>query len=178
MLSQGIHWFYLQRLVKNFDFSVLLQGVGKRDMYVRGELIEPFHSNYSYAIYQHQLDFWTPTNPDAEWPRLVAPSSSSSSNNWGKAGSDIYLLSGAYLRVKNIQLGYTLPKQLTSRTGIQKLRATLNAQNLLTLSKNSFIDPESSEFGNNMGGIGGVGANSARNYPTLIYYGFGLELEF
>ncbi len=163
---------------KNFDFSVMLQGVGKRDMYVRGELIEPFHSNYSYAIYQHQLDFWTPTNPDAKWPRLVAPSSSSSSNNWGKAGSDIYLLSGAYLRVKNIQLGYTLPKQLTTRVGIQKLRASLNAQNLLTLSKNSFIDPESSEFGNNMGGIGGVGANSARNYPTLIYYGFGLELEF
>ncbi|WP_321290101.1 TonB-dependent receptor [uncultured Sunxiuqinia sp.] len=163
---------------KNFDFSVLLQGVGKRDMYIRGELIEPFHSNYSYVIYQHQLDFWTPTNPDAKWPRLVAPSSSSSANNWGKAGTDIYLLNGAYLRVKNIQLGYTVPKRLTSRVGIQKLRASLNAQNLLTLSKNSFIDPESSEFGNNMGGIGGVGANSARNYPTLIYYGFGLELEF
>ena len=163
---------------KNFDFSVLLQGVGKRDMYIRGELIEPFHSNYSYAIYQHQLDFWTPTNPDAKWPRLVAPSSSSSSNNWGKAGTDIYLLDGAYLRVKNIQLGYTVPKRLTSRLGIQKLRASINAQNLLTLSKNSFIDPESSEFGNNMGGIGGVGANSARNYPTLVYYGFGLELEF
>jgi TonB-linked SusC/RagA family outer membrane protein len=163
---------------KNFDFSVLLQGVGKRDMYIRGELIEPFHSNYSYAIYQHQLDFWTPTNPDAKWPRLVAPSSSSSSNNWGKAGTDIYLLDGAYLRVKNIQLGYTVPKRLTSRLGIQKLRASINAQNLLTLSKNSFIDPESSEFGNNMGGIGGVGANSARNYATLVYYGFGLELEF
>jgi len=163
---------------KGFDFGVILQGVGKRDMYIRGELIEPFHSNYSYAIYQHQLDFWTPTNPDARWPRLVAPSSSSSANNWGKAGSDIYLLNGAYLRVKNIQLGYTLPRQLTSRLGIQKLRASLNAQNLLTLSKNSFIDPESSEFGNNMGGIGGVGANSARNYPTLIYYGFGLEMEF
>ncbi|MEN6456024.1 MAG: SusC/RagA family TonB-linked outer membrane protein, partial [Prolixibacteraceae bacterium] len=163
---------------KGFDFGVILQGVGKRDMYIRGELIEPFHSNYSYAIYQHQLDFWTPTNPDARWPRLVAPSSSSSSNNWGKAGSDIYLLDGAYLRVKNIQLGYTLPRQLTTRFGIQKLRASLNAQNLLTLSKNSFIDPESSEFGNNMGGIEGVGANSARNYPTLIYYGFGLEMEF
>ncbi|MEL7585402.1 MAG: SusC/RagA family TonB-linked outer membrane protein [Prolixibacteraceae bacterium] len=163
---------------KGFDFGFILQGVGKRDMYIRGELIEPFHSNYSYAIYQHQLDFWTPTNPDARWPRLVAPSSPSSANNWGKAGTDIYLLDGAYLRVKNIQLGYTLPKQVTSRFGVQKLRASLNAQNLLTLSKNSFIDPESSEFGNNMGGIEGVGANSARNYPTLVYYGFGLEVEF
>ena len=163
---------------KNFDFRIFLQGVGKRDMYVRGELIEPFHSNYSYAIYRHQLDYWTPTNPDARWPRLVAPGSMSSNNNWGKAGTDIYLLNGAYLRVKDIQLGYTLPKALTSRYGVQKLRINVNAQNPLTFSKNSFIDPESSEFGSNMGGIEGVGANSARNYPTLVYYGFGFDLEF
>ncbi len=163
---------------RDFDFSVLLQGVGKRDMYIRGELIEPFHSNYSYAIYKHQLDFWTPTNPNARWPRLIAPSSPSSSNNWGKAGTDIYLLNGAYLRVKNVQLGYTLPKLFTDKLGIQKLRISANAQNPLTLTRNSFIDPESSEFGNNMGGIGGVGANSARNYPTLVYYGFGLDIEF
>lgn len=163
---------------KGFDFSVLIQGVGKRSQYVRGELIEPFHSNYSYCIYQHQLDFWTPSNPDARWPRLVAPGSPSSTNNWSKAGTDIYLLNAAYLRVKNLQLGYTLPKQLTAKFGVQKLRISLNAQNLLTLTKNSFVDPESSEFGNNMGGTGGTGANSARNYPTLVYYGFGLDLEF
>ncbi|WP_418892616.1 TonB-dependent receptor [Limibacterium fermenti] len=163
---------------KDFDLRIFLQGTGKREMFVRGELIEPFHSNYSYAIYQHQLDFWTPTNPDARWPRLVAPSTPSSTNNWKQKGSDIYLLSGAYLRVKNIQLGYTLPKHVTKRFGVEKLRLNVNAQNPLTFSKNSFIDPESSEFGNNMGGIGGVGANSARNYPTLVYYGFGIDLEF
>lgn len=163
---------------KGFDLGILIQGVGKRDMFVRGELIEPFHSNYSYCIYRHQLDFWTPANPDARWPRLVAPGSASSANNWGKAGTDIYLLNGAYLRVKNIRLGYTLPKGITSKIGIEKLRLNVNAQNPLTLSKNSFIDPESSEFGNNMGGIGGVGANSARNYPTLVYYGLGVDVEF
>lgn len=163
---------------KGFDFSILLQGVGKRDMYVRGELIEPFHSNYSYCIYQHQLDFWTPTNPDAQWPRLVAPGSPSSTNNWGKNGTDIYLLDGAYLRVKDIKLGYTLPQNLTTKFGVQKLRLSVNAQNPLTLAKNSFVDPETSEFGNSMGGTGGVNANSARNYPTLVYYGFGLDIEF
>lgn len=163
---------------KGFDLSVLIQGVGKRDMVVRGELMEPFHSGYSYAIYKHQLDFWTPTNPDARWPRLSAPGSPSTVNNWNYKGTDIYMLNGAYVRVKNIQLGYTIPKSLISKWGIEKLRVSLNAQNPLTFSKNSFIDPESSEFGNNMGGIGGVGANSARNYPTLVYYGFGLELEF
>lgn len=163
---------------KNFDFNVLLQGVGKRDMYVRGELVEPFHANYSYAIYTHQLDFWTPTNPDARWPRLISPSSQSSQNNWGRAGTDIYLLNGAYLRVKNVQLGYTLPNTFTNKLGVEKFRISVNAQNPITLTKNSFIDPESSEFGNNMGGIGGVGANSARNYPTLVYYGFGIDIEF
>lgn len=163
---------------RGFDFNILVQGVGKRSMYVRGELIEPFHSNYSYCIYQHQLDFWSPTNPDARWPRLVAPGSASSTNNWGWAGTDLYLLNAAYLRIKNVQLGYTLPQSLTQKFGVQKLRVSVNAQNPLTLSKNSFIDPESSEFGNNMGGVGGVGANSARNYPTLVYYGFGLDIEF
>ena len=163
---------------KGFDLNMLFQGVGKRDQYIRGELVEPFHSNYSYCIYQHQLDFWTPTNPDARWPRLVAPGSTASTNNWNRQGTDIYLLNAAYLRLKNLQLGYTLPKQLTSKIGVQKLRVNLSAQNLFTLTKNSFIDPESSEFGSNMGGRGSVSANSARNYPTLIYYGFGLNLEF
>jgi TonB-linked SusC/RagA family outer membrane protein len=163
---------------KGFDFSMLLQGVGKRDMIVRGELIEPFHSSYSYCIYQHQLDFWTPTNPNARWPRLVAPSSRSSANNWAMKGTDIFLLNGAYLRMKNIQLGYTLPKQITAKVGIQSLRISVTAQNLFTFTKNSFVDPESSEFGSNMGGIGGVAANSARNYPTLRYYGVGLDVEF
>lgn len=163
---------------RGFDLNVMLQGVGKRSQYLRGELMEPFHSNYSYCIYERQLDFWTPTNPDARWPRLVAPGSSSSTNNWGMAGSDIYLLNAAYLRVKNVQLGYTIPKTWTQKFGVDKLRVSINVENPLTFAKNSFIDPESSEFGSDMGGISGIGANSGRNYPTLSYYGFGLDIEF
>lgn len=159
---------------KGIDFSLFAQGVGKRDMMVRGELMEPFHSNYSYVIFQHQLDFWTPTNTDAKYPRLSAPGSASSSNNFRQA-SDLYMLNGAYLRLKNITLGYTLPRVWTSRIGIEKLRIYFTGQNLLTFSHNSFIDPESSEFNNQMGH---GGANSARNYPTLRYYGFGLDIQF
>ena len=87
----------------------------------------------------------------------------------------MYMLNGAYLRLKNITLGYTLPQVLTGKLGIQKLRVYLTGQNLLTFSHNSFIDPESSEFNNQMVNSG---ANSARNYPTLRYYGFGVDLEF
>lgn len=162
---------------KGFDFSMLFQGVGKRDMFLRGELVEPFHSNYSYVMYTHQLDFWTPVNTDARWPRLSAPGSASNTNNFQKS-SDIYLFDAAYLRLKNIQLGYTIPNSVCSKVGIQKLRLSVNAQNLFTLTKNTFIDPESTEFGSNMGGTGGAGANSGRNYPTLRYFGFGLDVEF
>jgi TonB-linked SusC/RagA family outer membrane protein len=163
---------------KGIDFSFLIQGVGKRDQFVRGELMEAFHENYSHAIYQHQLDYWTPTNPDARFPRLTAAGSPSRANNWGTSGSDIFHLNAAYLRLKNIQVGYTLPQQLTSKAGIQKLRISVSAQNLFTITKNPFIDPESSEYGSDMGGLGGGLANSARNYPTLKYYGVGLDLEF
>lgn len=159
---------------KGFDFSMLIQGVGKRDMMLRGELIEPFHENYSYVMYAHQLDFWTPVNMDARWPRLTANGSPSTTNNY-HMGSDLMVLKGSYLRLKNIQLGYTIPENLTNKIGIQKIRTYVNAQNLLTFSHNSFIDPESSEFNSNMNAGGG---NSGRNYPTLRYFGFGLDIVF
>ena len=162
---------------KGIDISIFAQGVGKRNEVVRGELMEPFHANYSYNIYQHQLDFWTPTNPNATNPRLVAPGSTSTTNNWGRA-SDNFVLNMAYLRLKNVRVGYTIPKNITEKAGIGKVHIYVNAQNPVTFSKHSFIDPESSSMGSNAGGRSGVGSNSARNYPTLTYYGIGLDLEF
>jgi len=156
---------------------MLIQGVGERKMFLRGELIEPFHANYSYVIYQHQLDFWTPTNTDSKWPRLAPAGSTSDINNYGYS-SETEIMNAAYIRLKNVAIGYTVPKSITSRFGVQKLHVSVNAQNLLTFSPLSFYDPEASEYGNNMGGIGGVGANSGRSYPTLKYVGFGLDLEF
>lgn len=157
-----------------FDLSMLVQGVGKRQMFLRGELIEPFHSSYYYVMFDHQLDYWKPTNPTARWPRLAAPGSASNVNNYQKS-SDIYVLNAAYVRLKNIQLGYTIPKNLSDKLGTQRIRAYVNAQNLFTLSKTSFVDPESTEFRSNMSNDG---ANSGRNYPSLIYYGFGLDIQF
>ncbi|MDR0567074.1 MAG: TonB-dependent receptor [Prevotellaceae bacterium] len=160
--SYNVEW-------KGVDFGLFLQGVLKRDMFLRGELIEPFHSGYGYVIYEHQLDYWTPTNTDARYPRLAL------NNQNFRTGSDLFLYDGAYLRVKNIVLGYTMPEKLSKKIGVGKARIYINAQNLFTFSNVSFVDPESSEFGNNMGG---GGANSARNYPALKYYGMGLDLTF
>lgn len=167
--TYGLNW-------KGIDFSMFWQGVGKRDMMLRGELIEPYHANYSYTIYKHQLDFWTPTNTEARWPRLAAPGSDSNRNNYGNGnGSDLFLLDGKYLRLKNLTIGYTLPKEWTKHLGMQKARLYINGQNLLTFSNNSFIDPESSEFDSKMSTSG---ANSGRSYPTLRYFGFGVNIEF
>ena len=167
--TYGLNW-------KGIDYSMFWQGVGKRDMMLRGELIEPYHANYSYTIYKHQLDFWTPTNTEARWPRLAAPGSDSNRNNYGNGnGSDLFLLDGKYLRLKNLTIGYTLPKEWTKHLGMQKARLYINGQNLLTFSNNSFIDPESSEFDSKMSTSG---ANSGRSYPTLRYFGFGVDIEF
>lgn len=160
---------------KGIDFSIMLQGVLKRTNAIRGELFEPFHSDYGFTMYEHQLDYWTSGNRDAKWPRLSPAGSVSTSNNWGRAGSEINMLDGAYMRVKNIQIGYTLPQKWTETFHCQKLRIYFDTQNPLTFTKYSFVDPETTEFGSNMSR---GGANSARNYPTLRYFGGGVNLTF
>ncbi|MEP6727518.1 MAG: TonB-dependent receptor [Bacteroidota bacterium] len=160
---------------KGFDMSLLIQGVGKRDALIRGELLEAYHYGYSGTLYEHQKDFWTPTNTGAKYPRIAENGSASNSNNY-KIGSDIYLFNAAYARLKNISLGYSLPASLLAKIHMQKVRLYINAQNLLTVSKQKIIDPEQSEF-NNRVDINS-GANSARSYPTPVYYGFGLDISF
>ncbi|WP_424492420.1 SusC/RagA family TonB-linked outer membrane protein [Salinimicrobium sp. GXAS 041] len=160
--------------VKGFDLNVFLQGVGKRTMMIRGELVEPFHYNYGMTMYDHQLDYWTPQNTDARYPRLADNGTQSNTNNY-RRGSDQYLYDGAYLRLKNIQLGYTLPSNVSEKLGMRKFRTYLTGQNLLTFSKVKFVDPELSEFNSSLG-VGG--ANSARAYPTMVYYGLGLDITF
>ncbi len=160
---------------KGFDFSMFWQGVGERTMFLRGEMVEPFHAGYSLTIYKHQLDFWTPTNTDARWPRLAAQGSNADKNNWGRPG-DYFLLNAAYARLKNLVIGYTLPKKWTSAIGLGKVRLYVNAQDLFTFTHNDFIDPESSDRNAN-GDISG-GSASGRQYQPSKYYGFGFDIEF
>lgn len=160
---------------KNFDLSIFIQGVGKRTMMIRGELVEPFHYNYGMTMYTHQLDYWTPQNPDARYPRLANNGTQSNTNNF-RRGSDMYLYDGAYARLKNVQLGYSLAKDAAERLGMSSFRVYVSGQNLLTLSKVKFVDPELSEFNNSMDSRGS--ANSGRAYPTQVYYGMGLDISF
>jgi len=157
---------------RNFDLGVLFQGVGRRTMFLRGENVEPFHANYSYTMYTHQMDFWTPTNPDARWPRLSSPGSASNSNNY-QVSSDLYAFDASYIRLKNLKVGYRIPTQYA--LGLRDVHFYLNAKNLFTISNMDFLNPEVTEFNNNMSN---AGANSGRNYPDMKYYGFGIDITF
>ncbi|TWR29620.1 TonB-dependent receptor [Mucilaginibacter pallidiroseus] len=160
---------------KGFDLSLFVQGVGKRDAFLRGELVEPFHYGYGATVYDHQSDIWSPTNPDARYPILANIGSPSNTNNW-RTGSDLYKYNAAYIRLKNVNIGYSFSKAVTQKLGIQRLRLSLIGQNLATLSKLKFIDPETTEFGNNLNP--GSASNSARQYPLPVFYGAGLDITF
>jgi TonB-linked SusC/RagA family outer membrane protein len=161
---------------KDFDLSFFIQGVGKRTMFVRGELVDPFQGNYSYNIFKHQLDFWTPTNPNAAYPILSANGSQAQANDYN-VPSNLYLFNGAYARLKNVQVGYTLSPAVAHRLHVQKLRVYFTGQNLYTLSKVRFLDPESTEFDSNLGNSYGNN-QSGRVYPTPVFYGGGLNVTF
>ena len=160
---------------KGFDMSLFIQGVGKRDQFLRGELVEPFHYGYGATVYEHQTDIWSPTNPDARYPILANNGSPSNNNNW-RVGSDLYKYNAAYARLKNVNIGYSFSSDVTKKLGIQRLRISFVGQNLLTLSKLKFIDPENTEFGNNLGL--NSASNSARSYPLPVFYGAGLDVTF
>jgi hypothetical protein len=126
-------------------------------------------------MYTHQTDFWTPTNPDAKWPKLSENGSADNANNY-RTGSDIFLFNAAYARLKNLQVGYTIPQRITSKAGMSKVRIYFTGQNLLTLTKLSFLDPEITEFNNNT--ALSAGANSARAYFLPVFYGGGIDITF
>lgn len=121
---------------KGFDFSAFFQGVGKRDFVVNTNALMPFFENWRYPL-SIQRDFWTVDNPDAFWPRPYR----GSSHNY--AVSDKWVQNAAYIRLKNIQIGYSLPQSLTMKAKISKVRIFVSGQDLWeSTNVFEFIDPE------------------------------------
>lgn len=122
---------------KGFDFSVFLQGVGKRKFYPDDRLLTVM-INAIYMPYEEQLDYWTPENPTAYWPR---PYVNGNQSFWK---SDYWVQDAAYIRLKNIEIGYTLPESISKKAGITKARFFATGQDLWEATKTlSYIDPES-----------------------------------
>lgn len=120
---------------KNFDFGMYWQGVLKQLAYMNGALTEG--PNYGNFTHEAMLGRWTPeTAETATWPVLRK-------NSWkSQIESDFWIRKAAYIRLKNVQLGYTLPKDLVTKIGIQRVRVYVSADNLLTFSQENLIDPE------------------------------------
>jgi TonB-linked SusC/RagA family outer membrane protein len=122
---------------KSFDFSALVQGALNRKIYVSGNSEWAFQNNGLGQAWDNNLDRWTPTNPNATYPRL-----SIGANINNQAFSSYWMRSGNYIRLKNIELGYTFPNKLIQKIGLQSTRIFASATNLLTLSAYDRVDPE------------------------------------
>jgi len=146
---------------KGFDVNIFFQGVGKRDIFYSGYGVRPFYVGRS--MFKYQLDYWTEDNRDAKFPILLIDGSGNNPNN---IISDFWVKSGAYLRLKNVVVGYTLPRQLTNRWNMNKMRFYLSGNNLLTFSNGyEGYDPENSVSGGSF-------------YPLMRTMTVGLDINF
>jgi hypothetical protein len=112
------------------------------------------------TIQEQNKDYWTPDNLDAKFPRLAFNETNNEKN------SSFWMKDASYLRLKNIQIGYTLPKNLINKASIQRLRVYVSGQNLLTFDK--FWD------GYDVESPVGVG----NQYPQVKLFTMGLDVKF
>lgn len=169
----------------NISFSVFFQGVGKQQWYPSTET-EMFWGQYNRPYNNipvfHLGNMWTPDNPNAYLPRTMSRAASSNTNRTLGIAQTRYLQNVAYVRLKNIQLGYNLPQAWISKIGARSLRVYFSGENLFTYSpmykivKNT-IDVENAvpvDQDLNAGATNGDGYN----YPILKGFSFGLNIGF
>ena len=123
---------------KGFDLTVLLQGSLSRTIYLQGAAEYAFQNNGFGGAFEQHLDRWTPSNPDASYPRLAL---GNNLNNYAPVSS-YWLHDASYMRLKNVELGYTLPLNWSSRVRLQGVRFFASGTNLLTFSQYDRVDPE------------------------------------
>ncbi len=123
---------------KNIDISILFQGSQGNDIY---NLTRVFTDTgiFDGAKSIDYVNAWTPTNTGASVPSLTIDSDI---NQLERQASSRFVEDGSYLRLKNIQIGYTIPKGFTERLNIEKLRIYVQGKNLLTFTDYSGLDPE------------------------------------
>jgi TonB-linked SusC/RagA family outer membrane protein len=152
-LNLGVEW-------NGFDLSALFQGVGKRNMLIYPSAVVPFVDAWRqpWAI---NKDYWTPDHQNALFPRLYA------AGTQNVATSSKWVQNAAYIRLKNLQVGYTLPQKWTTRVKIQKARIFFSGQDIWEHSKMwyKYFDAESPN-------------NAAYNYPFFRSYAAGVNITF
>lgn len=149
---------------KGFDFSVFFQGAANMDYMLGGIGFYPFlEAGFRGSVTEYATDRWTPDNPrqDALFPRLSYGNNSSNNTR----PSTWWQRDASYLRLKTVELGYTIPNQLTKKLKINTVRLYASGFNLLTWSKFEYWDPE-------------LGNGNGARYPIQRNLYFGLNANF
>jgi TonB-linked SusC/RagA family outer membrane protein len=143
---------------KGFDFSMMWQAAAGRSFMLNGEI---FFEDINFNVWHKEA--WSPERYAAgepiTYPRLD-PEGANSHHS-----SDFWLINAAYLRLKNVELGYTLPKKISTKIGATALRVYVNGLNLLTFDHipHQLWDPEQ---------------NGGKLYPIFKTYNVGLNISF
>jgi len=160
---------------KQFDLSVFFQGAYGNKLYNQVATdIEGFYRAFNITE-RIATGSWTGEGTTNEFPRLTWSSASSTNN---KRPSTRFLEDGSYLRLKNLQVGYTLSPKVLSALKIASMRIYASGQNLLTFTKYTGLDPEIYTSSNGQGdGVRAVGIDWG-TYPSARIYTLGLNLNF
>ena len=169
-ISGGINW-------KGLGMSFIFQGVGKRDWNPAGNVY--FWGSSSYAqvtLFKEHLDYWTPDNPNAYYPKPYIHTAGGVRKFQAKTGSnttDQYLQSAAYCRLKNLTISYDLPQNIIKKAGLSQVRVFVSGENLFTITNlKGMFDPEVIFAQNSYNKEGG------KQYPINRVYSIGLSVGF
>ncbi|MGY6648365.1 SusC/RagA family TonB-linked outer membrane protein [Wenyingzhuangia sp. IMCC45574] len=153
---------------KNFDLAMQWFGSYGGEI-VNGSKTFAYHS----GLHRDLFYAWSPFNTDTNIPANRGGNSNSQTNTFSYRGnSDYFLEDGSFLRLRNIALGYTIPKKISKKMGVNKLRFYIQAQNALTFTKYTGFDPE---VGNN--GLSTRGLDKG-TFPMTAQYKGGIQLQF
>ena len=155
---------------RGIDFSVFFQGVMKRDYWAdQAYFWGAYGDEWQSTCFVEHLDYWSTDNPDAYYPRPIMTSDGAlAQQNHQKQTR--YLQSAAYMRLKNVQIGYTFPQKWMKKAGISSCRIYVSADNLATFTSLSKIfDPEA---------LSSVNGGTGKTYPLQRTYSIGVNLNF
>jgi TonB-linked SusC/RagA family outer membrane protein len=165
---------------KNFDLTAFLQGSQGNDVYNYNKWWTDFWPSFQGQKSEDLLyNSWTSTNTTATVPKASNKSNFSTNTQ----STSYYIEDGSYLRMKNLQLGYTIPESLVSKISVKSLRVYLQVVNAFTITKYTGLDPEIDTQDSQVSGNAYVRNDRIRgvdygNYPTVRQYIFGLNVSF
>ncbi|MNM77850.1 TonB dependent receptor [compost metagenome] len=170
-----IYSFNINMDWKNVYFSTFFQGVGKQNWYPSNESIfwGQYNRPYNNLPEWHLNNYWTEDNPNGYFPRYAGYNESIKATPQTR-----YLQNIAYIRMKNIQIGYNFPKSVTSRLKISSLRAGLSGENLWTWSP-LYKKTKDLDVGNLMKSdpdVSDSNSGDGFNYPVMKSISFNLSI--